>query len=319
MPVITYQGKEYECDSEESLLDGINRQGGNLPFGCRSGLCQGCMVKAVKGEPTAISQSGVKPMLKKKGYFLSCLCKPETDLEITQPDRRDEFLHCNIIALDYLNDTVIRLRVSRPSGFSYRPGQFVNIIRPEDGLARSYSLASIPSDDHLEFHIRLLADGKMSRWIANNLEHGSEILISEAMGDCCYREVYSERPLLLAGAGTGLAPIYGILRDAIASGHQAHIRLIHGGLSTRDLYLDTALRKLADQHGNISYIPSVLHGEAPEGGVVAPIDILIPDQLTCDSNWAAYLCGDATTVSSMRRNCFSHGVDESSIHSDAFG
>ena len=319
MPIITYQGNSYECSSDQTLLDGVNSQGANLPYGCRSGLCQGCLVKAVKGTPPASAQMGIKPTLKEKGYFLSCLCKPESDFEISRPDRRDEFSSATVTELEYLNQTVIRVVTSCPDTFSYKPGQFVNIIRLADGLARSYSLASIPSDGQLEFHIRLLADGKMSSWIADDLKCGDEVLLSEAMGDCCYRDAYADRPLLLAGTGTGLAPLYGILRDALSSGHRRQIRLLHGGLSSDDLYFDPVLSQLAAEHDNLSYIPCVLHGETPEGGLSGSIDTLIAAQLESERDWAAFLCGDSAIVSAMRRSCFSQGVDENSIHSDAFG
>lgn len=319
MPTITYQGKTYQCSSEQSLLDGVNSQGGNLPYGCRGGLCQGCMVKAVKGTPPAAAQMGIKPILKEKGYFLSCLCKPESDFEIARPDRRDEFIAATITKLEYLNPTVIRLVTSHPDGFNYRPGQFINLIRLCDGLARSYSLASIPADGQLEFHIRILSDGKMSSWIANDLKCGDVIALSSAMGDCCYRDTYAGRPLLLAGTGTGLAPLYGILRDAMAAGHQQQIRLLHGGLKQSDLYLDEGLRQLAAEHDNISYTPSVLNGEAPAGGLSGSVDSFIPQLLHGESDWVAFLCGDSAIVGAMRRSCFAHGVDETSIHSDAFG
>ncbi|NWF37440.1 2Fe-2S iron-sulfur cluster-binding protein [Mariprofundus sp. KV] len=319
MPTITYQGNSYECSSEQTLLDGVNSQGANLPYGCRSGLCQGCLVKAVKGIPPASAQMGIKPTLKEKGYFLSCLCKPESDLEISRPDRRDEYIPVTVSKIEQLNPSIIRLVTTSPDNFSYKPGQFVNIIRSGDGLARSYSLASVPDDGQLEFHIRLLPDGKMSGWIANELKSGDELLLSEAMGDCCYRNAYADRPLLLAGTGTGLAPLYGILRDALSFGHRREITLLHGGLSSDDLYLHTALSELAAEHDNLSYIPCVLHGEAPENGLSGSIDTLIPAQLGSGDDWAAFLCGDAAIVTAMRRNCFRHGVDENSIHSDTFG
>ncbi|ATX78485.1 Ferredoxin-NADP reductase [Mariprofundus aestuarium] len=319
MPTVIYQGKAYECESDETLLDGVNRQGGTISYGCRGGFCQSCMVKAVKGTPPAAAQAGIRPAMKKKGYFLSCLCKPESDFEITPPDRRDEFIPATVTGLEYLNPTVIRLTTKRPDGFNYRPGQFVNLIRPEDGLARSYSLASIPSDGELAFHIRLLPDGKMSNWFIDHLQCGTEILLSDAMGDCCYRKGYADRPLLLAGTGTGLAPIYGILRDALASGHSQQIRLLHGALSSDGLYYDQLLRGVADKHNNFSYIPCLLNEAAPEGGLSGPIDSHIPAQLASDSNWVAFLCGDSEVVTSMRKSCVTHGMDESAIHSDAFG
>ncbi len=318
MPTITFQEKAYECSGEESLLDCINRQGGSLSFGCRAGICQACMLKATHGAPPAAAQQGIKPSLKEKGYFLACLCRPKSDLEIALPDRRDELTSVTINSIDYFTSTVLRLTTSCPDGFCYQPGQFVNVIRAEDGLARSYSLASIPSDGHLEFHIRLLPDGEMSHWIAHTLKQGSEILLSDPMGNCCYRQDYAEKPLLLAGTGTGMAPLFGILRDALANEHRPDIQLLHGALQGTDLYLDQQLRDIAGQHSNVSYIPCVLNGVTPQGGVSGSIDSHLAT-LSGDSDRAAFLCGDSDIVEAMRQTCMRLGIHESAIHSDSFG
>lgn len=319
MPTVTFNEKAYDCSSDESLLDGLNRQGANLSFGCRGGLCHACMVKAVKGTPPLAAQADLKPALKAKGYFLPCLCKPEEDYEIALPDRRDEFTSATITSIDHLTPSVVRLKTSQPAGFGYRPGQFVNIIRATDGLSRSYSLASIPDDRSLEFHIRLLPDGRMSGWINDALACGDEILLSDPMGDCCYRRAYGDRPLLLAGTGTGLAPLYGILRDAIATGHRGEIHLLHGAIDSGGLYLDSELREIAASHDNITYTPTVLSGPTPAGGSNETIDALVSAQMGQGREWVAFLCGDSKIVADMRRACTGHGMNESDIHSDAFG
>jgi len=318
MPTITYQGKTYECNNEERLLYQLNQQGANLASGCQGGHCHVCMIKVIKGEVPDQPQSDIKAEMKEKGYFLPCICKPESDFEIAPPERRDSFISANITSLDFITPSIIRLRTNLPANFDYKPGQFINLVRAKDGLARSYSLASIPTDHQLEFHIRLFANGKMSGWIANDLQCGDEMLMSEAKGNCCYQKTYADRPLLLAGSGTGLAPLYGILRDALTSGHQSKIILLQGGRNSDELYYTEELRQLADQYENFSHIPCVLDGDAPDGGFSGPINELIPAQLAADSNWAAFLCGDSGVVGLMRRSCFTHGVEADDIHCDAF-
>ena len=44
-------------------------------------------------------------------------------------------------------------------------------------------------------------------------------------GSCFYLADDPTRPLLLIGTGTGLAPLAGIVRDALAQGHTGPIRL----------------------------------------------------------------------------------------------
>jgi ferredoxin-NADP reductase len=49
-------------------------------------------------------------------------------------------------------------------------------LRREDGLARSYSLASVPSQDTwLEFHIKRLENGEMSNCLMDVLKPGEHL------------------------------------------------------------------------------------------------------------------------------------------------
>jgi len=319
MPTITFQGQQYECPPDELLLDALNKQGVTLPSGCRAGACQACLLKTETGTPPETAQAGIEQKLKDKNYFLSCLCKPESAMDIALPDPADKYHSSVVFDKIWLNKSVIRLRISRPDGFAYTPGQFVNLLQPETGLVRSYSLASTCDDDFLEFHIRVLPDGRMSHWLADSVENGAFILISDAMGNCCYRNNYSGFPLLLAGTGTGLAPLYGILNHAIASGHQHTIQLLHGGLNREGLYYEEELQRLSSSTNHLSYSPCVLNGPAPENGVVGAIDELLGQYLERHEQWRIFLCGDSNTVTAMRQVCIAYGIDESHIHTDAFG
>jgi len=318
MPTITYQGKRYECNNTQPLLHQLKQQGAKLASGCLGGHCHVCMLKVIKGETPAQPQTDLKLAMKEKGYFLPCICKPESSFEISQPERKDKFITAKVSAVDFLNSGIVRLRTNLPTEFTYRAGQFVNLIREKDELTRSYSLASIGSDLQLEFHIRLLPDGKMSSWIANELQCGDEILMSEPKGKCFYRYHDHERPLLLAGTGTGLAPLYGILRDALTSGHQARICLLHGAKHSADLYYTDQLQQLTDQYENFTYLPITLNGEAPESTLSGLINEHITSQLDADTNWITYLCGNSDIVGVMRRRCFELGVEPTDIHCDAF-
>lgn len=317
MPTIRFEGQDYFCATDETVLESLERHGVMLPSSCKSGACQTCLTRALHGNPPAASQQGLKDTLIAQNYFLACICKPEEDLDIGLATASPKYTS-RLISRDRMNESIIRLRFESPEGFSYRSGQFINVIRPSDELTRSYSLASIPSDPYLELHIKRVPEGRMSNWLFDEIEEGDELSFFGPSGDCFYLADDPERTLLLVGAGTGLAPLRGILRDALEQGHQGSIHLFHASLATQGLYLIDELRDLASQYDQFEYTPCVLHGDAPEGGKQGNI-VDIPGQILGSFNgFRVYLCGDPQIVKDLRQKVFMGGASMQDIHSDPF-
>ncbi|WP_455198879.1 2Fe-2S iron-sulfur cluster-binding protein, partial [Kaarinaea lacus] len=271
MPTIAFEGKEYESEPDESVLDCLTRHGVSVKYSCRSGVCQTCVMVAQDGTPTEKSQSGLKETLKTKNYFLACACVPKSDIGVGRPDSNLIEIETRVDARDLLNPEVLRLRLACPEKYDYYPGQYLTLFNSE-GIGRSYSIASLPEDDDfLELHIRLVPGGQVSSWAHNNLKEGDTVKITEANGDCFYLPSNLEQPLLLIGTGTGLAPLYGIARDAIHQGHKGPIHLYHGSRTLNGqttpfgLYLVDELRVLEKTNESFFYHPCVSSGHVPEG------------------------------------------------------
>ena len=82
-----------------------------------------------------------------------------------------------------LSPNVCKLLIEPTLTFVYHAGQFINLRRP-DGLVRSYSLASLPTEDYfLEIHVQRKGDGAMSNWILDELKAGDELDIQNASGE----------------------------------------------------------------------------------------------------------------------------------------
>jgi NAD(P)H-flavin reductase len=275
------------------------------------------MLRAVRGAPPAASQQGLKESLIQKGYFLPCVARPEEDLEVTPPVDDDVTVSGRIAGIEALSPTVSRVRLALDAPFDYRPGQFVNLVRA-DGLIRSYSVASLPDHEaDLELHVRHIPGGRMSGWLCGGEALASAVEVRGPAGDCFYLGDADE-PLLLIGTGTGLAPLYGIARDALARGHRGEIALYHGGLNEQGLYLRAELAELCARHANFSYLPCVLEGEAEEGMLVGAIDQLTISRHADLARWRIYLCGDPALVESLRKKLFLAGAGLRRIHADAF-
>src|SRR4029434_10749393 len=159
---------------------------------CKAGSCGSCLMRASVGAVPVRAQAGLKDSWKAQGYFLACVCRPETDLSITGVDA-DAQLGATITALDLLSRDVMRVRLSCDAPISFRAGQYVTILR-EGGLARSYSIASLPEESAIELHVRRIAGGKMSGWLHDEARVGDQVSIVGPSGDCFYVPGREEQP-----------------------------------------------------------------------------------------------------------------------------
>jgi len=317
MTTIKYSDQDYSLNDNESVLECLERHGVAIPFGCRKGVCQSCMMKSVEGTPTAVSQGGLKPTLQDQGYFLSCICKPETDLGVTLADASAlPKVTAKVVEKTALNEHIIRLRIAPDSQLDYKPGQFINLHH--NNITRSYSLASIQSEEFLELHIERLPNGLMSGWIHDDVCVGDNITIDGPHGDCYYLNNKPEQNLLLVGTGSGLAPLWGIARDAIAQGHRGEIHIFHGSRNADKLYLVDELKALSQQHEQVHYTPCASGESVPEGITAGRANAIALATHPSLSHWRIYLCGHPAMVNETKRKAFLSGASLQEIYADAF-
>ncbi len=314
MTRLTFGETTLDLKSGETVLEALERAGFDPPSSCRAGQCQTCLHRAIDGAPPPAAQEGLTPGQKATGYFLACLCVPAGDLVIVRPEEAGRQIDAEVRAIDKLAPDIVRVRLAADS-FNYRPGQFLELIAQDD-LRRHYSLASHPEeDDFLELHIRLHDNGRMSRVLQDEVSAGRRLRIAGPAGTCFYEGVDPDQPMTLIGSGTGLAPLYGVLRDALFRGHRGPIRLYHGARHASGLYLRDHLLDLAVKNPNFDYKPSALDPSAPFGGDISALAL---SSETGYPDTAFFLCGGENLVNRLRREIFLRGASVDQIRADAF-
>ncbi len=325
MSTLTYCDRHLALQPHESVLDCLLRNGEALPYACKAGMCQACLVRAVDCEATEESRKWIKPALQAKGYTLACQWVPATSVAAEPPQLADFAIESVITTLTALNNHVLRVRLQladRSRLFACRPGQYVSATNPL-GCVRAYSTANdLAEEGELELHIGRTSHGEWSGWLFTAARPGDRIYLSGPHGTCHYdpREDAGQ-PLLLAGTGTGLAPLYGIVRDALRQGHTAPIRLYHGGRRVDTLYLAEELRVLAERHANFTYHPCVIdavsnRADLRQGRLE---QILREDQTALDlRNARIFLCGTPDLVHLLRKRLYLQGARAENIHCDPF-
>ncbi len=317
MPIVRIDGADHEIQAGETVLDALLRQGVEIPYSCRSGVCFTCLMQATEGTVPPAAQEGLKPTQIELGFMLPCRGLPEDDLTLVRPDEAALYGRAEVTAVESLAPTVTRVRLRPATPLYYRAGQFINLRR--NGLVRSYSLASVPRlDDELEIHVKCLGGGQMSGWIRDGLKPGEGIDFQGPNGTCFYMPGRPDQPLLMIGTGTGLAPLLGVLRDALADGHRGPIHLYHGSNTADGLYLAAMLRDLVETHENVTYIPCV-SGEPPKEGVRAGrADAAALADHGDISGWRVFLCGAPPMVHGVRKKVYLAGAAMADILADPF-
>ncbi len=313
MAELVYKGSVLPARGGESVLDCLTRNDMPVRSSCRAGVCQSCLVQGASTPPPS-SQKGLAPSLVSRNFFLACQCAVEDSPEISSDDELPTY-PSRVLSIEELCPDIYRVFIERPPDWEFVGGQFVHLTRPSDGLTRSYSIASRATDEHLELHVARLRDGAMSHYLTR--EAGTPLQLRGPAGSCVYSGDRQES-LLLVGTGTGLAPLLGVLRAALAHEHSGPIHLIHGATKPSRLYLSQELRQLEALRDCFHYAEDVLVPGAGTRSARAGLAALIEDRFPNLEGYRVYLCGDPHLVNALKKQCFLAGAALRAIHADPF-
>jgi NAD(P)H-flavin reductase/hemoglobin-like flavoprotein len=134
---------------------------------------------------------------------------------------------------------VVRVTPERP--VPYRAGQYVSVEVPQrPRLWRYLSPANTPRPDgSIEFHIRAVPGGSVSRSIVGHTQVGDTWRIGSPMGLMTV-DRHSGRDVVMVAGGTGTAPMRAILEELSRWGDNPAVTMFAGGRTRADLHdLDT--------------------------------------------------------------------------------
>lgn len=313
MPAVTYQGRRVEVAEGQTVLDALLAAGEPIPNACRAGACGACIVRATAGEVPPEAQVGLRDAVRARGCFYSCQCRPRGDLAV---EALGDALRApaRVASREALSPTVARVVLRLGAPFEATAGQYVTVHR--GGVARSFSIAA-HRDGAIELHVRRIPGGKLSPYLCDEARPGDELVVQGPLGFCVYTPGRPEQPMLLAGTGTGLAPLWGVLHDALAAGHTGPIHVVHGALEPSGLYLVDELRALAAAHPQVRYVPSVMRDPLP-GMDEGPIDAVVARHVPRPSGVRVFVCGAPDVVQLLKKKLFLAGASLRDILSDAF-
>ena len=194
---------------------------------------------------------------------------------------------------------VISFRFSRPVGFEYKPGQFLNVTLKHNGreLSKYLSFSSSPTEPtHIEF-TKKLSDSEFSEAL-RKAKPGDWAKIEAPYGKFTFEGEYPKIALL--GGGIGITPFISICKYATYKGLNNKITLFYGCSNPDDVVFREELEELERNNKNLKLVFTVSR-PTPEWkdktGRITPD--MIKTELPDFKEYIFYACGPPPMVKGM--------------------
>lgn len=197
--------------------------------------------------------------------------------------------------------------------FRYRPGQFLTLRLAVGGrhLPRCYSMSSTPGlDAALRVTVKRVAGGRGSNWLCKHLQPGDSLEVMPPAG--VFTPATLDGDFLLAAGGSGITPVFSILRAVLAQGG-GRIRLLYANRDEGSVIFRDALKALAAAHparlqvihwlDSVQGTPSVAQLAGFGRGFEAA---------------QAFICGPGPFMDAMASGLAEAGLEASRIHVERF-
>lgn len=212
------------------------------------------------------------------------------------------------------------VRVVLEETADFIPGQFVSLKVSEDGLRRSYSVASLPGEKHIDLVVDVSPMGVGSKYILG-LQVGDAVEVLGFLGKFGVSEEAREanKHLVFVGTGSGIVPLRPMIEDLLVNKkYTGKITLVWGVRYEKDIYWQSEIDKLQREYDNFNFelVLSRPTDEWPgrRGHVGDVLDVQ-------ENKWEEklfYLCGSKEMIEEQKTKLMGLGVKEENILFERF-
>jgi ring-1,2-phenylacetyl-CoA epoxidase subunit PaaE len=211
----------------------------------------------------------------------------------------------------------------------YQAGQFLTLLLSRGGKEwrRSYSLSSAPDiDPYLAVTIKRVVNGEFSRYLLDTLRVGDIIRSLYPAGRFTLEiDPIHLRDIFLIGAGSGLTPLFSMLKTALHQELDSLVTFISSNKNPRSGLFRQQLASLANWHrARFNYLP--LYSEPGEEDPYPPtrlknslLEELVQKHLTYGHGSARfYLCGPSDFMRMVQITLIFMGFPRENIRRENF-
>jgi ring-1,2-phenylacetyl-CoA epoxidase subunit PaaE len=135
----------------------------------------------------------------------------------------------------------------------YRSGQFITLVSRINGRKynRAYSFSSSPSvDPTINITVKRMKDGIVSNYLNDKVNIGDMLEFRGPYGNFSYDFNLNPSPLFLWGAGSGITPLYSILKEILNKNIDTKVYLVYANRNENTTIFRDELDELANLHAN---------------------------------------------------------------------
>jgi len=219
--------------------------------------------------------------------------------------------------------------------FEYKAGQYITVKVEIDGKEerRSYSLFTSPTEDEFGVTVKKVQDGKVSNYLCDNVNAGDQLEIMHPEGRFVFEpDGDKRRDLVFFAAGSGITPIFAIIKEALEKEPLSKVFLFYGNRTVESTIfkdtIDEISRKYADQFevdhiftkGGEEKKFSLFKKDKKKSG---RIDGSMTKQILKELKGRKfdrqyYLCGPGNMVENVEAALIKNGTDKNTINKELF-
>jgi cytochrome-b5 reductase len=211
-----------------------------------------------------------------------------------------------LLMSQFVTHDVKRFIFSKPTGFSWIPGQGVELAIDLPGLSekgRPFTPTCLAADRVLEFTIKAYPAHDGVTQALHALEPGAEVLMSEPFGTISY-----QGPGVFIAGGAGITPFLAILRGLARMGEADGQTLIFSNKTPRDVICQKELRHILGERCILTCTE-----ESAPGFESRRIDRAFLEQKIGDFGQHFYVCGPPGFMKAVNSALAELGVSPQSL------
>ncbi|TVQ42954.1 MAG: nitric oxide dioxygenase [Saprospirales bacterium] len=223
--------------------------------------------------------------------------------------------------------------------FKYKSGQYITLEITIDGeeYRRSYSLSSSPNEKDFHFTVKKVKGGKVSPVLIDQVYKGNSLKISQPEGKFTMDfDPGAKRDLYFFAAGSGITPIFSLIKDALENEPKSTVYLLYCNKSEENVIFKEELLELKQKHQGQFIIENTytqkgkgfltrLFGNQKEvegefsGRIDGKMLDLFFDRYTEKRKEAHYfICGPGGMIQNTKKYLSDKEIEENRIHIEYF-